>query len=268
MRDKESTYLKDLWNRIMIYQTDFCIPLELSFYYCSEEWLRAKSVIDLGTGNGYYLKKIINRFPSKEYTAIDIDPYFINVARKRFRGIIGNKYSKVNFEVKDIVNAKGKYDFAVARLLVQHLKSIDSFFKNIAFLLKKKGSILIIDSYDSERKFFPELKYMKQLFDKLRINRYDEGCDRDASFNMHSIAKKYGFSLINDIKIIIPSTLGKNRSLFYKSYNSAFDIMKLQFKVKYKFAALKKELENWHKMENSYAQIGVHMVCYKKGVKA
>ena len=47
-----------IWDQMQRLQTDFAIAQELSFYYASPQWHEARTVLDIGAGNGYYLKRI------------------------------------------------------------------------------------------------------------------------------------------------------------------------------------------------------------------
>ena len=46
------------WNRIMRYQVDFSFPLELPVYLSVASWHTAERVLDLGSGDGYYLRRL------------------------------------------------------------------------------------------------------------------------------------------------------------------------------------------------------------------
>jgi tRNA G46 methylase TrmB len=73
------------WRRLMKYQTALLFPMELAFYHRRQEWHNASSVVDLGTGNGYYLFKLASHFPLKQYTGIDFSGTNIKAATKYYR---------------------------------------------------------------------------------------------------------------------------------------------------------------------------------------
>ncbi len=59
----QSVKLTEIWDRLQRLQTNFCINQELPAYYTCPQWEKARTVLDVGTGNGYYLRKIAARFP-------------------------------------------------------------------------------------------------------------------------------------------------------------------------------------------------------------
>jgi len=71
--DIRSKQLQRIWDELQRLQTDFCFDQELSAYYMCDYWLNdARSILDAGTGNGYFLNRIRELFPRKQYTGIDI----------------------------------------------------------------------------------------------------------------------------------------------------------------------------------------------------
>jgi len=247
----------------MEYQTDFSMPLELSFLYNSECWLNANSVIDLGTGNGYYLSKLVSLFPGKSYTGVDVEPELTSEATRRFSNKDLYRNSNIVIETKDLFDVKGKYDLVFGRLIVQHLESIDGFMEHVQDILQPEGSLLIIDSDDSMRKFLPYLPYMTKFFDELRKSRQDSGCDRDAGFLIGEKAEKFNYSLEGNTRLVIPTTIKENKQLFYNSYKTVFEIARKEYGVEFDYKTLNEELNAWFENDVSYAQIGVHLSLYK-----
>lgn len=255
--EKRTEVLISLWDRLMILQTDFSLPSELIFYYNSKEWMNANTIVDLGSGNGYYLKCLAKLFPEKKYLGIDHENAYIDLA---------NKYpkKKIRFEHRDLIEVEGIYDLVIARLLVQHLASIEEFLIHVHNILPHGGTLLIIDSNDSMRNFEPQLEKIKEFFDKFRESRLKDGCDRDAGMSMSNLSSKYGFDIVRQSEIVLSSTIGENKKIFYESYKTVFEIIKKEFKVDFDYNSLKAELKKWFKNPISYGQIGVHMALYQK----
>ncbi len=264
MLGKKDKELKMLWNRLMQYQTAFSLPSELIFFYGSTDWLNARSVIDLGTGNGYYLSKLVKRFPTKTYVGVDHEPSYINIAAKRGSAKQDYHNCRVRFEIKDISEVKGKFDFALARLLVQHLNSIEAFLCHVHGILHLDGTLLVVESNDSARRFYPELPHMENFFSTFKNARKEAGFDRNAGFIIRSRAEDLGFQLVKEMNLLIPSTLTSYKMLFFKSYQTIFEIVKCNYGIDFDYNTLNSELQSWLNTPNSYAQIGVHMACYKR----
>src|SRR5215468_1538514 len=74
--------LLEIWDQIQRLQTDFALAQELSCYYTTPQWHAANTVLDLGTGNGYYLQKIAGYFPDKVYRGVDLSAELIAIAQR------------------------------------------------------------------------------------------------------------------------------------------------------------------------------------------
>lgn len=113
------------WNQIMRYQVDFSFPLELPVYLSMESWRSADYVLDLGSGDGYYARRLAEYFIEKSYTCVDIDDRAIEAGRMQFVAsgdpLDSAEEFQIEFENADILNYKGSFPVAIARLLVQHL---------------------------------------------------------------------------------------------------------------------------------------------------
>ena len=88
----------ELWRDLMIRQVDLLFPAELSFYMNEIRWLESRSVLDIGTGNAYYLSNLANYFPEKSYTGIDIDLENIKFAQQ----YLDNSKNRVGNNIKVI----------------------------------------------------------------------------------------------------------------------------------------------------------------------
>src|SRR5215475_14073828 len=80
-RTKKFTVL-EIWDQIQRLQTKFSFAQELSCYYTTPQWHAAKTVLDLGTRNKYYLRKIAGCFPDKVYHDMDISAELIAIAQR------------------------------------------------------------------------------------------------------------------------------------------------------------------------------------------
>jgi len=83
----------------------------------------AKTVLDLGTGNGRLIKLIKHKIPNSKFVALDFSPYMINNLRSKL-----NKDSSILIIQHDMNKPLppnlGKFDLVVSSLAIHHL--IDS----------------------------------------------------------------------------------------------------------------------------------------------
>lgn len=255
----------DLWQQLMRYETDFSFPLELPFFYESPDWLRAHSVIDLGTGTAEHLTRLAVHFPAKRYTGIDIDGEFIAAAHRAVAATPELAATSITLRVCNVLNAEGPFDAAVARLLVQHLTDVDTFLTRTRAILRPGGALVVIDSNDHARRFAPELPTVRRFFERLRAARRRAGCNRDAAVNLAARAERAGFRLARAADLIVPSTPPTYRDLFFELYSTVFELVRLEHGVEIDANTLHDELRSWRALPHAYAQIGVHLACYVRG---
>ena len=164
--------ISEIWDQIQRLQTDFCIAQELTGYYTSPRWHAAKTVLDLGTGNGYYLRKIANYFPNKIYRGVDISAELITTAQKETRE------RNVSFAQCNLFEVTGRYDFVLMRLLLQHLDDVPAVLDHVATITNSGGAALIIDAHDPFRFFHPEFQEFTRFFAAYAEHERNSGRDR------------------------------------------------------------------------------------------
>lgn len=114
--DPERYSLSDLSDQILTMQTDYSWPKESE---CLEKHglKDARRVLDIGSGNGYFLCRMAERYPDKQFTGIEISEPFVERAFKTAREM---KLSNVRFihDKCPVQGIKEKFDFILARLTI------------------------------------------------------------------------------------------------------------------------------------------------------
>ena len=253
------------WNHIMRYQVDFSFPLELPMYLSHSSWCTADRVLDLGSGDGYYVRRLATYFPNKSYTCIDIDERAIDAGRTQSttpdpNAVNSTKY-QIDFRTDDILTCRGNFPFAIARLLVQHLDSPQDLFVAAPHFLRNGGVLVVIDSDDRTRLFWPKEKFRRidEFFEK--FHEYQPG--RSHGETMMKIASSHGFEVQTYQVLTIPSSLPTFKEIFYKSYQLFFEIVKKHYNMDFDYESLASELRTWSQDRGSYSQIGVSVGIYR-----
>ncbi len=100
-------------------------------------------VLDILCGPGYLLSRIKNIRPDLELTGVDLEPEFIEFAKRQ--------YPTINFVTADARTwmSDGRYDFIFVTGGVHHLPYEDqeAFIKRVSTLLKTEGQAIIADPY-------------------------------------------------------------------------------------------------------------------------
>ena len=245
----------DIWNQMQRLQTDFAFAQELSFYYTSAQWHAAKTVLDLGTGNGYYLGKIAARFPGKIYHGIDVSAELIAIAETEAGG------ENIAFSQCSIFDVKETYDFVLIRLLLQHLDDIQASLDHIAALTRPGGSAFIIDAHDPLRFFYPELPEFTAFFAAYVEHEQEAGRDRHVVNRVgHALASSAVWRMGDTLQLLIPSTIPGNLELFTKTYSLLVDLVEQAGEFQYDFSTVKEAWRRWAKRPDAYVQVGLNLI--------
>ncbi len=243
--------LVDIWANLQTWQTEFCYRQELTAYYASPQWHRARHVLDAGTGTGYYLRKIAALFPDKEYFGIDSSEDFIALANEE--GGAG-----IEFQHQDILDVRGEYDFVIMRLFLQHLPDVDAALRHAAELTRPGGSVLIIDAHDPTRFFWPELPRFMEFFAAFRAYEASKGKIRDIGIDLiRRVDQLPGWTLGASVQLLIPSTVPGNLDLFRKTYLSVVEMVEQVGDMEFDYEAVKQEWRWWCSLDRAYTQVGL-----------
>jgi SAM-dependent methyltransferase len=248
-----------IWNLLQRAQADLTFFQDLAFFYGSSEWMAAKTVIDLGTGNGYYLSRLASHFPEKKYLGLDKSSDLIQTAEQGF------SREGIHFICCDLFDAQGTYEFATMRLLLQHLSDLDAVLLKAARLIKPGGSALIIDSCDPLRFFYPPMPEFVRFFAAYTKAQETKGLDRSA---VGQVMKKvevhphWEFSAHH--RLIVPSTIPGNMDLFRQIYGLVIDVIERTSNVSCSYDKVRAELRRWCGLERAYTQVGVEAVQLKR----
>jgi len=244
-----------IWDKLQRHQTDFCIAQEFQIFYMSKQWDKAQTVLDLGTGNGYYLRKIAACFPDKQYYGIDISPELIQIAMKE------TTIKNISYSCCDPFDVDGLYDFVIMRLFLQHQTEVDAVLDKIATRTRKGGSVLVIDAADDGRLYYPDIPKFMRFFRAYIEHQEQRGLSRTVKSRLNSWVKKYpDWEIGNSFEIVIPSTIPGNMDLFRKTYGLFIDLVEKVGDMQYDFNAVRKEWEWWCSLEHGYTQAGLNII--------
>jgi len=245
----------DIWDQMQRLQTDFAIAQELSFYYTSPEWQTAKTVLDIGCGNGYYLGRIANRFPEKIYRGIDLSAELVAVAEAES----GSR--NLSFSCRDLCEVTDSFDVVLMRLLLQHLDDVPAFLDEVARVTNPGKSAFIIDAHDPVRFFHPEFPEFTTFFAAYSEKERRAGRDRCVENRVRqALASSTAWQLGGITRLVIPSTIPGNMALFAKTYTLLVDLVEEAGEITYDYAAVKEAWRRWSQIPGAYTQVGLNMI--------
>ena len=251
----QSMTLTDYWDRLQRLQTDFCIGQELAAYYTCPQWEKARTVLDAGTGNGYYLRKIAGRFPEKAYRGIDASRELIDIARE------DGREAAAQFLHCDLFDATGGYDFVIMRLLLQHLPDIEKTLAKVVEIVNPGGSALVIDTHDPTRFYMPDVPEFRSFFKAYAEFEARQGRDRAVASHLGELIEAHpGWKLGRTTRLLIPSTIPGNMELFRETYALVLDLIENHSKFEYDLARVREAWRRWCELDGAYTQVGLTIV--------
>lgn len=114
----------------------------------------AKTVLDLGTGNGYFLSRLAERHPDKSFVGIESSPSLADIAR---RGAAEGKLSnmRVIAGACPLMKLEDRFDLVLARLSLYCMPNREEVLLWARGLLSERGRIAIIDVDDGMKTCWP-----------------------------------------------------------------------------------------------------------------
>lgn len=247
----KKTDLKTIWLDLQKFQVDFAFRQEMSLYYQSPNWISSNRILDAGCGNGYYSKLLSQVFIGKQFVGVDISPELIDTA------IEDNQQENFSFIAGDFLDSKGPFDAIIMRLFLQHLQDPLEAVDKAIHLLRPGGCLLIIDSVDSCRHYYPDIPKFRDLFNLYRSQQRSVMRNRDIATHVADYVKdSQNWKVQLDQDLVISSTLQGNQELFLKVYTLFIDMVQAVGDIDYSFQEVRNEIVNWSK-QGGYTQIGL-----------
>ncbi|XXT20164.1 methyltransferase domain-containing protein [Sorangium sp. So ce429] len=103
------------------------------------------SVVELGSGPGYYTARLLEALPTSRITAVEVDPELCRLARERHAAVAPRRLQLVEASAAETGLPGGAADFVVARYLFQHLRAPEATVAEALRLLRPAGRFAIID---------------------------------------------------------------------------------------------------------------------------
>lgn len=259
-------------DRLLRLQVQVYTPIEIPFYYHSPSFRRARTVIDIGTGNGEFLKQVAARFPDKDCLGIDSAADLIALAGRDLPP--GVTAERLRFAVADAHEVEGSFDFALTRFVLQYFDPAElrSFLNRLPDLLCDGGTLLIVDAIDSDIHFDPPVPEFHAVWDAFRASRRESGFDRDIGPTFHKrVAALEAEAPLEGVRLeleqqerkLIPSTIPGHKKLFFETESELVTILNSVFRLPVDIQPALAALRRWYENPLSYTQFGLSMASYR-----
>ncbi len=167
----------------------------------------ATTVLDIGTGNGYFLCKMAERYPDKQFTGIEPNPELVEIAEKNIKEKSLTNITLINDQcpTKKITTS---FDFVYARLCLYLAENRVEILSWAHEHIEPGRQICIIDvDHGSYYPDDPEAPLAK-LHEAIKKRADDDGADRNIGKKLPYLLQKAGFSDIRTEGRYWYSTIG------------------------------------------------------------
>jgi SAM-dependent methyltransferase len=162
------------------------------------------SVLELGSGPGFFTQKLLTWLPNIAVIAVEVDPILVLRPKHQLQDKIGKRLQIIEASVMDTGLKESSFDFAVARLLFQHLPDPSGAAKEILRVLKPGGKLVITDiDQDIESIVDPPIsKFPSLLLDNDSHLQTSQGGNARIGRRLRRILKEVGFKNL-DLEAIV-----------------------------------------------------------------
>jgi 2-polyprenyl-3-methyl-5-hydroxy-6-metoxy-1,4-benzoquinol methylase len=252
----------DLWDALFRAQVDTSFAFELPAFYRSSAWRLAKNIVDLGTGNGYFVLRLSAVFQDKEFVANDISRDFIELAKRP------SPFSseRVNFIYRDFFDESDNFDFVILRAVAQHQPSLDKLLEKLSALVRPKGSALLIDLDEFEGVFFwppaPEITNIySRIAERQRVSR--SGSIRSQKDLIRAVEQNGKWNILNNERVVVPSTVGDTANLLKHQFSLLLELLELIDKgaeLVQDYKQAKEQWRQWCTRRSSYSHVALRIM--------
>ncbi|MBX7146995.1 MAG: class I SAM-dependent methyltransferase [Alphaproteobacteria bacterium] len=194
-------------------------------------WKKIKNILEVGCGPGEGAKKLSEYalLQNKNYTGIDLEPYFIDQARYKNLG------SNINFIQGDIFTYTQKgFNALLLIAVLQHLGDIHSVALKFRDLIDKDGYVFLFDTLPGSTidrfEFNPSIPQIAQMYDSISYQKTLGKRNNMCLVEFKEQASKLGFKVIHQERIEM-TVLPELREDYIRSIFLASELIKRMYQV-------------------------------------
>lgn len=258
--DTSTEIAVDQWDDVLGLQVDLFLPHEVGFLQQLPAWRAARSVLDVGCGNGYYLARLAPFFPEKKYAGLDISAELIALAR-RFRSAPRIRFASGDFFSRE---PDERVDVILMRFLVQHLTDFDAILDAARANLVSRGTLLIVEPELSRSGNAPHTPLFEDLLRTFERARVEQGTMRgslDAMAARGDVDPRW--ETIADTRLFVPNIGPFTGSKVVAMYRRWIDLCERSGLFDHDFPAAREEIANWAIEPNAFSRIGLRLIALR-----
>jgi len=249
------------WDRQLTLQDRVLSRVDLKHLQGLPEWHAAQRVLDIGCGNGALLSTLCEGYPAKEYVGIDVNEELV----ERATGCAPANVSLVRADLhREGVRSLGRFDFAIARLLLQHLPSLDRFLAAAADLVEPGGVLYVHDVNDALTHMEPDWGVHREVLGRLEKAQLKSSVGRLAAHLVVDHAEAHGFRHVASTDVENAIRGEDEARLFEGMFRHVLTIFPELAEDETWVQSVRERLDRWHKVEDRSAILGIRLVVLQR----
>jgi amino acid adenylation domain-containing protein len=237
---------KDSEVRRLQYQVNLFFEKEFEIY--EKSGLRnGMKIIECGSGPGFLIKSILNRLPECDATALEIDPFLVSVLRENSIENGTKLFDVRHASIYDTQLPDNTFDFAITRLVFEHLQKPFDALRELKRILKPGGKLVVVSNdFAYHILTYPVIPELDEMYRAYCDSRFSEGGNPLVGRQMPAYMIKEEFSYVKfEVLCVHSDIVGDKALLQAENVNISKSLVTEGFLKKETLDAL---AENWYKM--------------------
>ncbi|QOS80431.1 class I SAM-dependent methyltransferase [Paenibacillus sp. JNUCC31] len=174
-------------------------------------------IAELGSGPGFVTENLLKTLPNIHITALEIDSILVEYAAQYLKENQFDRYEIVQGSIMTTGFPDNSFDFAITRLVLEHLPDPVGAVREICRIIKPGGKAIFVDNdFEMHIMTFPSFGSLRELYEAYCQSRSQEGGNPKIGRELPLILKRGGLSNI-DFEVISAHSEVVGDEKFFKS---------------------------------------------------
>ena len=225
------------------------------------------NIIECGCGPGFLIRSILKELPDCKATGLEIDPYFLEVLEETSVDNNNKLFQVKEGSIYDTKLPDNAFDFAVSRLVIEHLEDPMKAFAELNRILKPGGKLVIVSNdFAHHLLTYPVIPELSEMYNAYCQSRFAQGGNPLVGRQLPGYFKNGNFIDINvDIICAHSHIAGERAFLNAENVNISKRLVKEGFLKKETLDAL---ADKWYKMLKDPDHVIYRQLFVVTGVKS
>ncbi|MCW5696472.1 MAG: methyltransferase domain-containing protein [Bauldia sp.] len=242
-----------IWDELLSLQAELFIPSELAFFLEAPELRNARSILDVGCGNGDYVANLCGYLPGTRFTGIDVSAELVAAAARRHDE---PQLAFAHRDFFDYVPAGAPHDAILFRFVVQHLRDFGAVLRHAASCLAPGGSVVVIEVDRDASLAQPAMPRFDAMIDAYVGEAARRGRMRAQLDRMAAIATGLpGWTVVREAPIRVPFLGPFEGTKVARLYQSWIDICERTGGFEHPFDDVRSEVSSWARESSAFSRL-------------